>query len=124
MQSVIYFVLICFLTIACGPFGGPRRPEPIAPRPVSGVGSSQDGSSARNREIALDGRGLYEKLCASCHRALEQSEIARASFESIRAALLNVPDMLSLPDLTNDQVNALVAVVSKIPPGKANKTKP
>jgi mono/diheme cytochrome c family protein len=71
----------------------------------------------------LDGKGLYDHYCASCHGGLEQSTAARANAGSIQTALQDIPEMQGLPDLPEEQVNSLATALSKVPPGKA-KGKP
>jgi hypothetical protein len=54
---------------------------------------------------------------------LEQSSAARANAAAIQTAMLNVPEMQSLPELPDEQVKSVATALSKIPPGKA-KGKP
>jgi len=121
MQVTIMVFLLCYLMIGCGPFLGQKRPsEPIAPAPLPAVSDPRTAETATgNGEMALDGKGLYEKHCASCHGVLNESTASRSSFDSIQSALLNIPEMQNLPALEDDQVTALATALSKTPPGKS-----
>jgi cytochrome c5 len=116
---ILCFLLSC-LVLACG---SKKRPEPPVPVPFASTSQSPDGTASPNGDLTLEGKDLYENLCASCHGGLEQSSAARASTESIQTAILNIPEMQTLPLLKDDQVNSLASALSKIPPGKA-KGKP
>ncbi|HYX31715.1 MAG TPA: cytochrome c [Oligoflexus sp.] len=118
MRAELLIVVFGYVAAACGPLIGQQsRVEPKAPIPVVRPVASQDNA------ISLDGKGLYEKLCASCHGTLSLSTAARASFDAIQNALLDIPNMQSLPELNDEQVNSIVSALSKIPPGKG-RSKP
>ena len=114
------FLLLSAMSVSCGP---KARVEPPAPAPLSRPSSTSGTGNATAGTMALDGKGLYDRHCASCHGGLEQSSAARANAVAIETALQNIPEMQGLPDLPQEQVNALVTALSKIPPGKS-KGKP
>jgi mono/diheme cytochrome c family protein len=122
MPAWIAALLLCVLAGACGP---KKRVEPPAPKaaPVFSSGAGPAESGTQSDELALDGKVLYEDLCASCHGALEQSSAARASANAIRSAMLEIPEMQALPELNDEKVESLRNALGKIPPGKA-KGKP
>lgn len=112
-------VLLSAMTMACGP---KARVEPPAPRPLTSATSTGPGSAPAGA-MTLDGKGLYDLHCASCHGGLEQSTAARANAGAIQTAMQNIPEMQGLPEFPDEQVDSLVTALSRIPPGKA-KGKP
>lgn len=119
MLAWIRFLVLSSIVMACG---SKKRVEPPAPAPLASTTSSNSGSSqapTQNGGMALDGKGLYDNLCASCHGGLEQSSAARANVDTIQTAMLNIPEMQGLPELKDEQVDALATALSKVPPGKA-----
>lgn len=115
MPAWIRFLVLSSIVMACG---SKKRVEPPAPAPLASTSQSPGNQDSQSGGMALDGKGLYANLCASCHGVLEQSSAARANVASIQTALLDIPEMQDLPELKDEQVEALANVLSKIPPGK------
>ncbi len=65
------------------------------------------GSSLGN----FSGIALYEKNCASCHNALEDSEKVGTSDDQIAAAILEVPEMNHLSSLTEEDITSIYEVL-------------
>jgi|GEM_PF-5058935 len=119
MHSTFIVFLLCYLMAACGPFLGQKRSgEPIAPGALPAESAPREAETV-NGNMALDGKSLYEKHCVSCHGSLDQSSASRSSFDSIQGALLNIQEMQALPALDDNQITALVAALSKTPPGRS-----
>ncbi|MDQ3231557.1 MAG: cytochrome c [Pseudobdellovibrionaceae bacterium] len=68
--------------------------------------------------MALSGKDLYAKLCASCHQDLDQSTLSRTSLVTLKAAIASVPEMAGLKDTSEKDLEALVAALSTLSPGK------
>ena len=66
---------------------------------------------------------LYETLCASCHGKFEESEIGKTQMNKLNMAIASVPDMAGLKDTKEVDLEAIVAALSELPPGKG-KGKP
>lgn len=98
-------LLLSAMITACGP---KARVEPPAPKPLTRAGSTTGPAPT----MTLDGKGLYDNYCASCHGGLEQSTATRANAGSIQAALQNIPEMQGLPELPDEQVNSLALALS------------
>lgn len=113
MPAWIRFLVIGSIVVACG---SKKRVEP--PAPLASNSPNPGRQDPQSDGLTLDGKGLYDDLCASCHGGLEQSSAARANAASIQTAMLNIPEMQGLPDLKEEQVESLAGVLSKIPPGK------
>ncbi len=123
MPAWIRCLLVSSMVMACG---SKKRVEPPAPAPLASTSQSsqnQSGQIPQGSGMALDGKVLYDDLCASCHGGLEQSTAARANAELIQSAMTNIAEMQDLPELKDEQVNSLVTVLGKTPPGKG-KNKP
>ncbi len=123
MPAWIRYVLLSSLVMACG---SKKRVEPPAPLPLTSASQSsqnQSGEIPQGSGMALDGKVLYDDLCASCHGGLDQSTAARANAELIQSAMTNIAEMQGLPELKDEQVNSLVTALGKTPPGKG-KNKP
>ncbi|HET9236283.1 MAG TPA: hypothetical protein VFO10_03470 [Oligoflexus sp.] len=73
--------------------------------------------------MALTGKDLYAKLCASCHGKFEESEIGKTQMNKLNMAIASVPDMAGLKDTKEVDLEAIVAALSELPPGKG-KGKP
>lgn len=116
MPAWIPCLLLSTLVMACG---SKKRVEPPAPAPFASTSQNQSSQNPQGTGMALDGKVLYEDLCASCHGGLEQSSAARANAASIQAAMQNIPEMQGLPELKDEQVDSLVNALGKTPPGKA-----
>jgi mono/diheme cytochrome c family protein len=91
--------------------------EPAAKPPVDPSASPVDPA------MALTGKDLYAKLCASCHGKFEESEIGKTQLNKINTAIASVPDMAGLKDTKEADLEAIVAALSELPPGKG-KGKP
>ena len=68
--------------------------------------------------MALTGKDLYAKLCASCHGKFEESEIGKTQLNKINMAIASIPDMATLKDTKEADLEAIVAALSELPPGK------
>ncbi|HYX32589.1 MAG TPA: hypothetical protein VE954_05715 [Oligoflexus sp.] len=68
--------------------------------------------------MALSGKDLYAKLCASCHQDLAQSNLSRTSLAALKAAIAAVPEMAGLKDTSEKDLEALAAALSTLSPGK------
>ncbi len=68
--------------------------------------------------MALSGKDLYAKLCASCHQPLASTELAKTSMSKLKFAIANEPTMASLKDLTEKELEAIVVALSEVSPGK------
>lgn len=73
--------------------------------------------------MALTGKDLYAKLCASCHGKFEESDIGKTPMNKLKMAIANVPDMAGLKDTKEADLEAIIAALSELPPGKG-KGKP
>lgn len=91
--------------------------EPAAKPPVDPNAPPVDPA------MALTGKDLYAKLCAGCHGKFEESEIGKTQLNKITMAIATVPDMAGLKDTKEADLEALVAALSELPPGKG-KGKP
>lgn len=86
--------------------------EPAAKPPVDPNATPVDPA------MALTGKDLYAKLCASCHGKFEESEIGKTQLNKINMAIASIPDMATLKDTKEADLEAIVAALSELPPGK------
>lgn len=61
------------------------------------------------------GAGLYRRHCASCHQGLDKSLLFDRGPARIRSAIEQVPAMVTLRDLTDQELAAIAAVLSTTP---------
>jgi mono/diheme cytochrome c family protein len=91
--------------------------EPAAKPPVDPNAPPVDPA------MALTGKDLFAKLCASCHGKFEESTIGKTPLNKVTMAIATVPDMEGLKDTKEADLEAIVAALSELPPGKG-KGKP
>lgn len=84
--------------------------EPAAKPPVE--------DKAVDPAMALTGKDLYAKLCASCHGKFDASDVGKTQLNKLNMAIANVPDMAGLKDTPEADLEAVVAALSELAPGK------
>lgn len=73
--------------------------------------------------MALRGKNLYTRLCASCHQPLNASNVAKTSMSKLTIAIANEPTMAGLKDIAEQDLEAIIAALGAVSPGKG-KGKP
>jgi len=68
--------------------------------------------------MALSGKDLYAKLCASCHQPLATTDVAKTSMSKLTIAIANEPTMAGLKDLSEKDLESIIVALSEISPGK------
>jgi hypothetical protein len=75
---------------------------------VTNLSSSIPLGSGGTGIVALDGKALYAKNCATCHAAIDSSTKKDRTFEQINTALAGIPSMSTLKGyLSAEQIQAI-----------------
>ncbi|WP_141736317.1 c-type cytochrome [Oligoflexus tunisiensis] len=108
--------------------GGGSEAAPADPAVSEGDATAAQDEAGQNPDgtpvdpaMALTGKDLYAKLCAGCHQDFEESTLGKTSMGRLKAAIEKEPDMAGLKDLSEADLEALVAALSELPPGKGKK---
>ncbi len=68
--------------------------------------------------MALTGKDLYAKLCASCHGKFEESEVGKTPLNRLKQSIETVPEMANLKDTKDADLEAIVVALKELPPAK------
>jgi cytochrome c553 len=125
---------LAFSLIACDSIGNKngRNGGSAAPaaNPAFGegdatVGEDEDALAPDDTPVdpamALTGKDLYAKLCASCHQDFDETTLGKTSLGRLKAVINKEPDMADLKDASEADLQAIVAALSELPPGKGKK---
>lgn len=86
--------------------------------------SAQDPAAPKvDPAMALSGKNLYTRLCASCHQPLADSDVAKSSMSKLTIAIANQPTMAGLKDISEKDLEAIIVALGEVSPGKG-KGKP
>ena len=76
---------------------------------------------AEEKELSGDGSALYARFCAGCHRPLDRTFLTDRSAKRIRSAIDHLPAMRKLRHLSESELVAIAAVLTR-PPGYASES--
>lgn len=85
---------------------------------AEGAAGEKPADAKTDPAMALSGKDLYTKLCASCHQDLDKSDVGKTPLVKLKNAIATEPTMAGLKDTTDKDLEAIVAALSEISPGK------
>jgi hypothetical protein len=137
VKHIVFFGCLAFAVISCDKIGNKNNrssggeeaaatetPAEDADATAAEGETAQDPAGVKvDPAMALAGKDLYAKLCATCHQDLAKSDIGKTPLAKLRDAVATVPDMAGLKDTSDKDLEAITAALSDIAPGKGKGKK-